>query len=64
MVMYNCKVTIKKINQGYNFLLSHERTQHGQVNNMEVDGEQDEFGYFVCRQRCGKTYKTKQGRNK
>ena len=26
--------------------------------------EPDEFGYFLCRYRCGKTYKTIQGRNR
>lgn len=44
--------------------VNHERTQHGQVNNGNVTVEQDEFGYFLCRYRCGKTYKTKQGRNR
>ena len=43
---------------------SHERTQHSQVNNGDVTVEQDEFGYFLCRYRCGKTYKTIQGRNR
>ena len=27
-------------------------------------GEMDLFGYFRCRGNCGKTYKTKQGRNR
>ena len=41
--------------------ISHERTQHGKVPNTLED--RDEFGYYICRIRCGKTYKTKQGRN-
>ena len=45
-------------------LASHERTQHGQLHVPATAEERDEFGYYVCRHLCGKTYKTKQGQNR
>ena len=31
---------------------------------VSITGEMDQFGYYRCRRNCGKTYKTKQGRNR
>ena len=46
---------------------SHERQMHNFVIEepaWDSTGEMDQFGYFRCRGNCGKTYKTKQGRNR
>ena len=46
---------------------SHERQMHNFVIEEPAGastGEMDLFGYFRCRGNCGKTYKTKQGRNR
>lgn len=42
--------------------VDHERTQHGQV--PASTEEIDEFGYYICRFQCGKTYKRKPARNR
>lgn len=46
-------------------IYSHERGMHNFIAEpAETQGEVDEFGYYLCRHKCGKTYKTKQGRNR
>ena len=46
------------------FHFSHQRTAHGQLHVPVAFEERDEFGYYLCRHHCGKTYKTMQGRNR
>ena len=49
------------------YVHSHERQMHNFVIEEpagDSTGEMDQFGYFRCRGNCGKTFKTKQGRNR